>query len=134
MSQCYSLMYDGLSSSQDEAYSSGHFKDVKGLIMGMLETYNYEEVTASHHITCYHTFPLLRHCTKQPIIFCSMMSVTRWYSYTPCHRGDCPRTLPTVPYVTDHHLPCLTPLVKATSWFSGRIDLLPSKMCVCVFA
>ncbi|XP_065882689.1 vacuolar protein sorting-associated protein 8 homolog isoform X2 [Dysidea avara] len=27
----------------DEAYSSGHFKDVKGLIMGMLETYNYEE-------------------------------------------------------------------------------------------
>ena len=34
-----------MSSSQDEAYSSGHFKDVKGLIMGMLETYNYEEVS-----------------------------------------------------------------------------------------
>lgn len=35
----------------DEAYSSGHFKDVKGLIMGMLETYNYEETlhkTTSH--------------------------------------------------------------------------------------
>ena len=38
------LLYDILVSPQDPSYQ---FKDIKQLIMGMLETYNYEEVYIS---------------------------------------------------------------------------------------
>ena len=90
--------------------------------MGMLETYNYEEVNKITSILVVFNFPLIRHCIKQPIIFCSMMFVTHWFSCTQCHRGDCPLTLQTVLYVIDSlwQFPIL--LVKAMLSFSGRND------------
>lgn len=109
-----------MSSSQDEAYSSGHFKDVKGLVMGMLETYNYEEVINLMSLNFLLHFPHIRHCTKQPIIFYSMMSVSHWSSCIQCHRGDCPLTPLTAQYVIDKLLPFPIPLVKAMLLFSGE--------------
>ena len=118
-----------MSSSQDEAYSSGHFKDVKGLIIGMLETYSYEEVssimTVSPSLLTLCLNPLTRHYTKQPIIFYSTTFVTRWSSCTPCHSGDCPQTLPIVPYVINRLTPFIIPLVKkAMLLFSGEQTIL----------
>ena len=128
---CYTVLTSAaanvMSSSQDEAYSSGHFKDVKGLIMGMLETYSYEEVSnmmVSSHTTLYWT-ALTRHYTKQPIIFYSTTFVTRWSSCTPCHSGGCPQTQQTVPYVINRLTQFIILLVKkATLLFSGEQALL----------
>ena len=111
-----------MSSSQDEAYSSGHFKDVKGLIMGMLETYNYEEVSnllSLHYFVCW--TPIFRHCTKQPIIFYSTMFVTHWSSCTPCHSEGYPQTQQIVPYVINKLTQSIIPLVKkGTLLYSGE--------------
>ena len=46
---------------------------------------------------------LPRHFTKQPIIFCSMMSVTPWINYTKCHKRDFPQSQPPVPSAADKH-------------------------------
>lgn len=100
--------------SQDEAYSSGHFKDVKGLIMGMLETYNYEEVNNMMSLHFVLHLPHIRRYTRQPITFYFTMFVTHWYSCTRCHKGDSPQTPQTVTYVIDKLLQFLTVLVKAT--------------------